>query len=245
MYRGSRMRLACLGLLALCAAGCGLMLDMEPRRSGLRPGSDAGAADAASGDTGGVPVDASMPDTDAGPMTTDAGGADAGPTATVCFSDGDCAPGTGCAFVFAPRGVCTTPCAGDDECTAGPGANCRITGSFCSPSCDPVSNAGCSGLACGFFSSSTAEGADDSTYCADYEMGTPGSSCYTGSGFDPWACDIQSWCVPNAAGTDATCMHKCRMGPGSVCPAASPCTRIGTDGIWLGGVEYGVCYPPP
>ena len=221
------------------ATGCGLVLDMDPRQRG-GPELDGGAPDTGPvGPRDGGSLDASAPD--AAPTDASSPVADGGmvlPEPILCTSSSGCAPGMYCFYAPEPPGVCTTLCGSDAECDMTT-SRCNVFGfPSCSPSCNPRTNEGCpAGTGCAFYDGEYLGTSIDITWCLGAGTGVQGDLCESGGVVEPTLCAPDFWCLPS---TPATCMRKCRVG-GSDCPGGLYCAGFMGDGMFVGGVEYGVC----
>jgi hypothetical protein len=176
--------------------------------------------------------------------------AGSGDDATTCTSDTQCKAGHGCI-----GGRCRTWCAGDGDCTTGPGALCIIGvvygspqmsvpgATTCTTDCDPSSKtpAGCPATwGCHVYQ----EAMGQKRYLTDCDpAGTVGAG---GTCTNNASCQAGMDCIQvNRGGTITNeCHPSCICPSGNcaagTCPAGSTCMAFTTK-VMIGTREYGVC----
>lgn len=141
-------------------------------------------------------------------------------------------------------GFCARLCAGDADCTGGPGSLCltqlddgmggAIPGvALCTAHCTPTNGRGCPAtMGCAVFQEST--GAMRTfTSCRPAGVGTAGARCT-----DEEDCAPGHFCADPGTGNE--CIRVCTVPSGSECGGGT-CRSFADGGLIIGSVEYGYC----
>jgi hypothetical protein len=150
-----------------------------------------------------------------------------------CFASNGCRPGLACFPINGQAGQCQAPC--ETRATCAGAALCVAQGgrSYCAPSCDPITSAGCIGARPACLVTDANLDAPG-VFCTIAGQRTVGEVCAFGVAQDA-LCAAPYVCIP-----DQDAVPRCRQVCGVDAPdcGAGACSGLG---VTVAGVRLGVC----